>query len=222
MWDRETYGFFVEHGQMKIGIILRCRKIKTLFGCMMTGVFLWLCCMIVKEYKLGCWMVECIWLECVMCCVWWPLKMAQMGWKMDFDGMMGCEKLELYFNGVWTPFYCRLAEYLWLLWWCLFADWSCLKKKLKCKKCIFNFFVSQPISTLITDSWGLGEFLRYGLGGYLRYFFLHICIISDIGSPLSACYYANEVHQESRGRGSSQFKSCRLHGAIFSRSNQKQ
>ncbi len=45
---------------MKIGIILRCRKMKTLFRCMMTGVFLWLCCMIVEEYKLGCWMVECV------------------------------------------------------------------------------------------------------------------------------------------------------------------
>ncbi len=27
---------------------------KTLFGCMMTVVFLWLCCMIVEEYMLGC------------------------------------------------------------------------------------------------------------------------------------------------------------------------
>ncbi len=45
---------------MKIGIILRCCKMKILFGCMMTGMFLWLCCMTVEEYKLGCWMVECI------------------------------------------------------------------------------------------------------------------------------------------------------------------
>ncbi len=47
----------------------RCGIMKTLFGHMMTGVFLWLCCMIVVEYKLGCWMVECIWLECVPCSV---------------------------------------------------------------------------------------------------------------------------------------------------------
>ncbi len=33
---------------------------KTLFGCMMTGVFLWFCWMIIEEYKLGCWMVECV------------------------------------------------------------------------------------------------------------------------------------------------------------------
>ncbi len=45
---------------MKIGIILRCHKIKTLFGCIMTGMFLWLCCMIVEEEKLVCWMVDCV------------------------------------------------------------------------------------------------------------------------------------------------------------------
>ncbi len=45
---------------MKIGIILRCCKMKTLFGHMVIGMFLWLCCMLVEEYKLGCWMVECI------------------------------------------------------------------------------------------------------------------------------------------------------------------
>ena len=39
---------------MKIGIILRCHKIKTLLGCMMTGVLLWFCWMIVEEY----WGVE--------------------------------------------------------------------------------------------------------------------------------------------------------------------
>ncbi len=54
---------------MKIRIILRCHKMKTLFGRMMTGVFLWLCCMIVEEYKLGCWMVECVSLKCVPCSV---------------------------------------------------------------------------------------------------------------------------------------------------------
>ena len=60
MWHSNTNGIFVEHGWMKIGIILRCRKMKTLFGHMMTGVFLWLCCMIVEVYKLGYWMVECV------------------------------------------------------------------------------------------------------------------------------------------------------------------
>ncbi len=53
MWHSDMNGIFMEHGQMKIGIILRCRKMKTLFG-HMTGVFLWLCCMIVEEYMLGC------------------------------------------------------------------------------------------------------------------------------------------------------------------------
>ncbi len=60
MWHSDMNGIFMEHGWMKIGIILRCHKMKTLFGRMMTGVFLWLCCMIVEEYKFGCWMVECV------------------------------------------------------------------------------------------------------------------------------------------------------------------
>ncbi len=38
---------------MKIGIILRCCKMKTLFGCMMIGVFLWLCCMIEQSTSWG-------------------------------------------------------------------------------------------------------------------------------------------------------------------------
>ncbi len=38
---------------MKIGIILRCHKMKTLFRCMMTGVFLWFCCMIVGRVHVG-------------------------------------------------------------------------------------------------------------------------------------------------------------------------
>ncbi len=53
-------GFFVEYGHMKIGIILRCHKMKTLFGCMMTSVLLWLCWMIVEKYMLGYWLDECI------------------------------------------------------------------------------------------------------------------------------------------------------------------
>ncbi len=40
MWHSNTNGIFVEHGRMKIGIILRCHKMKTLFGRMMTGVSL--------------------------------------------------------------------------------------------------------------------------------------------------------------------------------------
>ncbi len=63
------YGIFMEHGQMKIGIILRCHKMKTLFGRMMTGVFHWLCCMIVKECMLGFWIVKCISPECILCSV---------------------------------------------------------------------------------------------------------------------------------------------------------
>ena len=60
MWYNNMNGIFMEHGQMKIGIILRCHKMKTMFGCMMTSVFLWSCCMIVEEYMLGCWMDECV------------------------------------------------------------------------------------------------------------------------------------------------------------------
>ncbi len=60
MWHSDMNGIFMEHGQMKIGIILKCHKMKTLFGCMMTSVLLWLCWMIVEEYKLGCWMDECV------------------------------------------------------------------------------------------------------------------------------------------------------------------
>ncbi len=81
MWHSNMNGIFVEYSWMKIGIILRCHKMKRLFGCVMTGVFLWLCCMIVEEYMLECCMVECVWLECIACGAWWPPKMAQMGWK---------------------------------------------------------------------------------------------------------------------------------------------
>ena len=59
MWHSDMIGIFVEHGQIKIGIILRC-KMKTLSGCMMTGVLLWLCWKMVEEYMLGYWMDECI------------------------------------------------------------------------------------------------------------------------------------------------------------------
>ncbi len=45
---------------MKIGIISRCHKMKTLSGHMMTGVLLWLCWMIFEECMLGFWMDECI------------------------------------------------------------------------------------------------------------------------------------------------------------------
>ncbi len=97
---------------MKIGIILRFHKMKTLSGCMMTSVLLWLYWMIVEEYMLGCWMDECVWLECILCGVWWPLKMGQMGWKMDFDGRMGFAKLEIIFDGLWIPFHGSLARSL--------------------------------------------------------------------------------------------------------------
>ncbi len=60
MWHSDTNGICVEHGQVKIRIILRCHKMKTLSGCMMTGVLLWLCWMIVEEYMFGCWMDEYI------------------------------------------------------------------------------------------------------------------------------------------------------------------
>ncbi len=40
MWHSNMIGIFIEHGQMKIGIILRCYKVKTLSGCMITGVLL--------------------------------------------------------------------------------------------------------------------------------------------------------------------------------------
>ncbi len=120
----------------------------------MIGVFLWLCCMIVEEYKLGCWMVECIWLKCVPCSVWWTPKMAQMSWKMDFDGLIGCEMLEIFFNRSWIPFHGSLAKYLQLLWWCLFVDWSCLKNfemqkvhfQLSCLWTNFNFAFFIPLN----------------------------------------------------------------------------
>ncbi len=34
------------------------------------------------------------------------------GLKMDFDGLMGCEKLEIFFNGLQIPFHGSLAKYL--------------------------------------------------------------------------------------------------------------
>ena len=106
-------GICVQHGQVKIGIILRCHNVKTLSGCMMTGVLLWLCWMIVEEYMLGCWMDECIWLECIPCSVWWPLKIVQMVWKMDFDGVIGWEKL-IFFDRLQIPVDGSSANSLWL------------------------------------------------------------------------------------------------------------
>ncbi len=104
MWHSNMNGIFVKHSQMKIWIILRCHKMKTLLAHMMIGVFLWLCCMIDEEYMLGCWMDECVWLKCIPCSVWWPLKMAQMGWKIDFDGLIGVWKVEKNFKRSWIPF----------------------------------------------------------------------------------------------------------------------
>ncbi len=104
MWHSNINGTFMEPGQMKIGMILRCHKMKTLFGCMMTGVLRWLCWMIIEEYMLGCWMDECIWLKSIPCSMWWCLKMVQMGCKMDFDGLMGCKKLEIFFQWVTNSF----------------------------------------------------------------------------------------------------------------------
>ncbi len=46
---------------------------------------------------------------------------------MDFDGLMGCEKWEIFFNRSQIPFNGSLAKSLQLLWWCLFAYQSCLK-----------------------------------------------------------------------------------------------
>ncbi len=60
MWHGNTIGILIQRGEMKIGMILRCHKMKTLLGCMMTGVLLWLCWMTVEEYMLGCWMDECV------------------------------------------------------------------------------------------------------------------------------------------------------------------
>ncbi len=129
-------------------------------------------------------MDECIGLECMPCGAWWPLKMAQMVWKKDFDGLMAWEKLTKIFNGLWIPFDCSKANSLQLPWWCLFADQLC-STFLEMQKCIFNFFVSWLISTLITDSltvW-LVHSLWYGFEDYLRNEVMCItCACSVFGS----------------------------------------
>ncbi len=79
---------------------------------MMTGKLLWLYWMTVEEYMLGYWMDESIWLECVPCGAWWPLKMVQMVWKMDFDGLMHWQKLKFFFDGSWI----HDPNLLWLCW----------------------------------------------------------------------------------------------------------
>ena len=88
----------------------------------MAGVLLWLCWMIVEEYMLVCWTDECIWLKYIPCGAWWPLMMNQMVWKMDFDRLMGWEKLKFFFNGSWFPFACCSAKSLQLPWWYLIVD----------------------------------------------------------------------------------------------------
>ena len=46
---------------------------------------------------------------------------------MDFDGLIGCEKLEISFDRSQIPFHGSLAKYLRLLWWYSFVDQLCLK-----------------------------------------------------------------------------------------------
>ncbi len=60
---------------------------------------------------------------------------------MDFDGLMGCEKLEIFLMDrkflsmvVWQSLYNYFGGV------CLWIDH--VGKFLKCKNCIFNFFVS--------------------------------------------------------------------------------
>ena len=182
MWHNNTIGIFISHSQMKIGMILRCHKIKILSGHMMTGVLLWLCWMIVEEYMLGCWMDECIWLECIPCGAWWPLKMAQMGWKMDFAGLMGCEKLEIFFDRSLIPFYGNLALHLWLFWWGLFVDRSCLKI-FETQKVHFQLFCFSTDFNFVSISWRvwLGESLRFeGMRALFPPFFYFIGAASRI------------------------------------------
>ena len=113
----------------------------------MTSVFLWLCWMIVKEYMLGIgWMsaFDSSAFHAVHDDLWRWVKWAK---KMDFDRLMGFEKLEILFKRLQIPCNSGLAKSLWLLWWCLFADQSCLifweSQKvhfwLFCSLKIFNF-----------------------------------------------------------------------------------
>ncbi len=48
------------------------------------------------------------------------------GLKMDFDGLTGCEKLEIFFNRSRIPFHSSLAKSLQLTWWYSFVDQLCL------------------------------------------------------------------------------------------------
>ncbi len=68
---------------------------------------------------------------------------------MDFDDLVGCEKLEFFFNRSQIPFYGSLAKSCGLPWWCLFVDQLCLKFSEMQK---VPFFVCRPISTVVTDT----------------------------------------------------------------------
>ncbi len=52
--------------------------------------------------------------------------MAQMGCKIDFDGLMGYEKLEIFFDRSQIPFHGSLGKSLQLTWWYSFVDQLCL------------------------------------------------------------------------------------------------
>ncbi len=104
MWHSDMNGIFVEHGQIKIGIILRCCKMKTLSGCMMTGVLLWWCWMIVEEYMLGCWMDECIWLMHSIHCVM-TSEDGSNSLKNGFWWTDGLRKVENYFQWIANSFW---------------------------------------------------------------------------------------------------------------------
>ncbi len=60
---------------------------------------------------------------------------------MDFDGLMGCEKLEIFFNGLQIPFHGSLAKVI------------TTNLVVFIYGSIFDFFVSWKILTFVTDSW---------------------------------------------------------------------
>ncbi len=89
-------------------------------------------------------------------------------------------KVGIFFNGLWIPFDGSLAKSLWLLWWCLFADWSCLKF-FKMQKVHFQLFC------FLTDFNFEHRCLRVWLGQSLTWFgdnrlFFHVCHVLVIHS----------------------------------------
>ncbi len=106
---------------------------------------------------------------------------------MDFDGLMGCEKLEKNFDGSQIPFHGSLAKYLQLLWWCSFADQSCLKifKMQKSAFSTFLFLNRFQLWSQILGGCHWGNLCDVVLVDIWYFFSSYLCYLGHLFLPIS-------------------------------------